>query len=98
MQGAGAVQDLVGIDSGIAIVEVATQQAVDKDGDLAGGGGNGLGLADAIGDATVVGTQGGGGTAGDHGAHAQDGGGTVGRRLGLRAEQAAPGDLVLGGK
>lgn len=50
----GAVMGLVGVSSWIAIVEIASQQPVDQDGDLPGGGGDRLPLTDAVGDAAVM--------------------------------------------
>jgi hypothetical protein len=47
----GAVVGLVGVGPWVTVVEIASQHAVEEDGDLAGGGRDRLGLADAVGDA-----------------------------------------------
>ena len=50
---------VVGIGPGVAIDEVAVQGAVDQDGELAGGRGDGLRFADARGQAPIEGAEGG---------------------------------------
>ena len=80
----------VGVGTGVFVDERAGQGAIDEDGELAGGGGDGLGLTDADGQPAVEGAEGGLAADETHGGHAEDSGGAIGRRLGLRAE-APPG-------
>ena len=56
-QGSGAMLGLVGVGTGVAVVEGAAKDAVDEEGDLARGRGDGLGLADAVGDAAIEGSE-----------------------------------------
>jgi hypothetical protein len=57
------VVGLVGLGSRIAVVDVATQDTVDEDGELSSGGGDGLGLADpsvvGVFSSTIAGMRGG---------------------------------------
>ena len=45
---------LVGVGSGVLVVNVATQDAINEDRELTGRGGNGLGLADAVEEIEVI--------------------------------------------
>ena len=88
----------VDVGAGVAINKPAGQGAIDEDGELAGGCGEGLGLANADGQPAIEGAEGGLATDETHGGDAQHGGRAVGRRLGFRAEPAAARYLVLGGE
>ena len=90
-----ALAGVVDVGAGVAIDERAGQGAVDEDGQLARGRGEGLGLAAADGQPAVEGAEGGLAPDQPQGGHAEDGGGAIGRGLGLRAEAPAPGHLVL---
>ena len=58
-QVARALAGVVGVRTGVFVDERARQHAIDHDGQLAGGGGEGFGLADADGQAAVEGPEGG---------------------------------------
>ena len=95
---AGALARGVGVGTWVAIDERAGEGAVDEDGELAGGGGEGLRLADADGQAPVEGAQRGLAADETHRGDAQHGGRAIGGRLGLGAEAPAARDLVLRGE
>ena len=97
-QHARALAGGVGVGPDVTIDERAGQGAIDEDGELARGGGEGLGLADADGQAAVEGTERGLAPDEAQGSHPQHGGGAIGGRLGAGAEAPASGDLVLGGE
>ena len=86
----------VGLGPGVAIDEPAGEGAVDENGELAGGGGQGFGFADADGQPAVEGPEGGLAPGQTHSGDAEHAGGAVGRGLGFAAEPAAAGDPVLG--
>ena len=89
-----------GVDLGarVAIDEGPGEGAIDKNGELARGRGERLGLADADRQAAIEGAQGGLAARQAHGGDAEHGGGAIRRGLGLGAEAAATGDPVLGGE
>ena len=62
----------VGVGTGVFVDERAGQGAIDEDGELAGGGGDGLGLTDADGQSAVEGAEGGLAADETHGGHAED--------------------------
>ena len=86
----------VGVGARVLIAERAGQGAIDQDGELAGGGGEGFRLADADGQPAVEGAEGGLAADETHGGNAQHGGRAVGGGLGFAAEAPAAGDPVLG--
>ncbi len=55
----GTVDLLVSVGAGVVVDELAGQDAVDQDGEFAGGSGDGGGLAGAGGEAAVKGAEGG---------------------------------------
>ena len=87
---------VVGMGPGVAIDERAVECAIDENGELAGGGGDGFGLADPDRQAPVEGPAGGLAPHEAHGGDAQHAGGAIGGGLGFTAEPAAAGDPVLG--
>ena len=87
---------VVGVGAWVVVDERAVESAVDEDGQRAGGGGEGFGLADAHGEAPVEGPEGGLAPNEAHGGDAQHPGGAVGRRLRAAAEAPAARDPVLG--
>ena len=96
MQGAFSVS-LVVFGSGlIAVGCVVAEHAIDEDGELTGGGGDGLGLADACGESAVESSEGMVATGATHGGDAEGLGGAVVGGLGGRSEELATGDLVVG--
>ena len=78
------------------IDEALFESSVDDNGELSCGGGDGLGFANAIGEASIVGAERRLGTPEAHGSHAEDGGGAVRGGLGFRAEEPSAGDSVIG--
>jgi hypothetical protein len=88
---------LVSTGSGVAVVEVTAEDAVDEDGEFPIRSGVGLGLADAVGDAALEGAESRGSASDTHGAHAQEGRGVIAGALGLGVEEATAGDLVVRG-
>ncbi len=80
--------------SGILVEELALEGSVDEDGELARGGG--VALADAIGEAAIEGAERGLSAAQVHRGEPEQGGRAIGGGLGAGAEQAPPGDPVLG--
>ena len=86
---------VIGVGSWVVIDERAVEGAVDENGELARGGGDGLGLADAHGQSSVEGPEGGLAADETHGGDAQHAGGAVRRGLGFTAEPATAGDPVL---
>ena len=81
-QHTGALARGVGVGTWVAIDERAGEGAVDEDGELAGGGGEGLWLADADSQAAVERAERGLAPDQSHGSHPQHGGGAIGRGLG----------------
>ena len=81
-QRAGALAGVVAVGARVAIDQGAVEGAIDEDGELAGGGGDGLGLADADGQAPVEGTEGGLAAAAAHDGEAEHGGGAIWPRVG----------------
>ena len=97
-KGAFPMLGCVGVFAGVVVVQFSLECSVDEDGKLSGRGGDGLGLTDTVGDAAIVGAQGRGGAAKDHGGHAQQVRGSV--RRGLRPEliNRLPEILFLGAR
>jgi hypothetical protein len=93
---AGALLGIVRIGAWIAIHEVALERVVNQDGELARGGGNGLGLANARGQSTIKRAESGLRAAQACGGKTQDSGRAIRRGLGARAEKPAARDLVFG--
>jgi hypothetical protein len=93
---AGAILRIIGVGARVDIHQMVFERAIDEDGELARGGGDGFGLSDAKGHPTIERTECGSGTPEIHGAEAEDGGGAIRRGLRPAAEEAPAGDLVLG--
>ena len=83
---------------GVTVDERAGQGAIDEDGELARGGGEGLGLADADSQAAVEGAERGLAPDEAQGGHPKHGGRAIGGRLGAGAKAPAARDLVLRGE
>ena len=93
-----AVLRVVDVRPWVGVDEPVFQRPIDEDGELAGGGRDRLGLADAKRQAAIEGAEGGLRAAEVHRREPQDGGGAIGGRLGAAAEESPAGDLVLGGE
>ena len=91
-----ALARVVDVGARVAVDDRAGQGAIDQDGELAGGGSNGFGLADADGQPAVESAEGGLAADETHGGDAQHAGGAVGGGLGFAAKPAVAGDPVLG--
>ena len=92
----GAVELVVSSGTGVVIDEVAGKHAVDQHGELAGSGGNRLGLAGAGGEASIEGAKSGRSATETHCTTAQNDRGAVGRWWGPGGEQTSAGNLVVG--
>ena len=85
MEDADAIAGVVGHCAWVVIREVALQRAVHQDGEFAGSGRDGLGLADPVGQATIEGAERSLRPPEIHGRQPQDRGGAIGGRLGATA-------------
>ena len=88
-QAAGALAGVIDVSAGVPIDETPGEGAVDEDGELAGGGREGLGLADPDRQPAVEGAEGGLAADESHGRGPQHGRRPIRRRLGLGAEAPA---------
>lgn len=95
---AGAILRIIGVGARVDIHQVVFERAIDEDGELACGGGDGFGLSDAEGHPPIERTECGSGTPEIHGAEAEDGRGAIRRGLRPAAKETPAGDLVLGGE
>src|SRR5258706_11349719 len=80
-EGAGPLLGVVTVGTEISIDEVAFQRAIDEDGKLAGGGGDGLGLPDSGREAPIEGSEHRLRPAEAHRGHSENPGGAIGGRL-----------------
>jgi hypothetical protein len=92
----GAISSVVGSRTRVLIDEALFESAVDDNGELSSGGGDGFGFTDAIGETSIVGAESGLCTPEAECGHAEDSSGPVCRGLGFRAEEASAGDFVIG--
>ena len=95
---ARAILRVVGIGARVRVHKVVFQGAIDQDRQLAGGGGDGFGLADAEGHPSIERPERRLGPAKIHGTEAEDGRGAIRRGLCPTAQQTSAGDLVLRGE
>jgi hypothetical protein len=93
-----AVQLEIGRGAGVVIGDVAPQHTVNQYRQLAGGGGDGRGRAQSVGQATIIGPQSSGAAGEAYGGAAQDRRRAIGRGLGPGTEHPLAGDLVVGGQ
>ena len=98
MQDPCALAGVVGVGPGVTIDERAGQGAIDEDGELARGGGEGFGLPDADGQPPVESAEGGLAPDEAQGGHPKHGGRAIGGWLGAGAEATTARDLVLRGE
>ncbi len=83
---------------GILVHQSVFQGSIDQNGELARGGGDGLGLADPSGQTSIERTEGGVRAPETHHGHPENRGGTIGGRLGPGAEETATRYFVLRGQ
>src|SRR5437867_444734 len=96
--GSGLLLLIVRGGPGITVNEGARQRAVDQDGELAGGRGDGLRFPDAEREASIKGAEGGLRLADRFGGEAERRRGAIGGRLCAGPEQAAARDFVIRGE
>ena len=89
------VLGVVGCGAGVFVDEAVLESAIDENGKLSGGSGDGLGFTDAVSESSEVSAESGLSSAKAHGRHTKDGGGAVGRGLSSGAEKPSAGDFVL---
>ncbi len=94
--GTGAILSVVGGGPGVLIDEPILESAVDENGELSSGGGDGFGFTDAIGETSIVGAESGLCTPEAECGHAENASGPVCRGLCFRAEESPAGDFVIG--
>ena len=94
--GTGAILSVVGGGPGVLIDEPILESAVDENGELSSGGGDGFGFTDAIGETSIVGAESGLCTPEAECGHAENASGAVCRGLCFRAEESPAGDFVIG--